>query len=66
MLVVLKNMDVLQGGIAAFLLAYMVKPGSIFWNHVKNLLTDLMKLNRNKCKYYQRGLRVMELILSAS
>lgn len=27
---------------------------------------DLMKLNRNKWKYYQKGLRAMELILSAS
>ena len=30
------------------------------------LVTDLMKLNRNKQKYYQRGLRAMRLILSAS
>ncbi len=27
---------------------------------------DLMKLNRNKWKYYQKGIRAMELILSAS
>ena len=29
-------------------------------------ITELMKLNRNKLKYYQKGLRAMELILSAS
>lgn len=30
------------------------------------LVTELIKLNRNKQKYYQRGLRAMRLILSAS
>jgi thiamine kinase-like enzyme len=30
------------------------------------LVSKLMKLNRNKRKYYQRGLRAMRLILSAS
>ena len=30
------------------------------------LVTELMKLNRNKQKYYQRGLRAMELIRTAS
>ncbi|BAZ71181.1 transposase (plasmid) [Fischerella sp. NIES-4106] len=30
------------------------------------LVTKLIKLNRNKQKYYQRGLRAMRLILSAS
>lgn len=29
------------------------------------LVAELMKLNRNKFKYYQKGLRAMELILSA-
>lgn len=29
-------------------------------------IAELMKLNRNKSKYYQKGLRAMELILSAS
>lgn len=29
-------------------------------------VVDLMKLNRNKWKYYQKGLRAMELILAAS
>jgi Transposase DDE domain len=29
-------------------------------------ITELMRLNRNKRKYYRRGLRAMELILSAS
>lgn len=29
-------------------------------------VTDLMKLNRNKLKYYQKGLRAMELILAVS
>lgn len=32
----------------------------------QDLVTDLMKLSRNKRKYYQRGLRAMELILSVS
>jgi hypothetical protein len=32
MLVVLKNMGVLKGGIAVFISAYMVKLGSISWN----------------------------------
>jgi hypothetical protein len=32
----------------------------------QDLVTNLMRLSRNKCKYYQRGLRAMELILSAS
>lgn len=31
-----------------------------------DLVTKLMKLNRNKQKYYQRGLRAIELILTAS
>jgi hypothetical protein len=30
------------------------------------LVTELIKLNRNKKKYYQRGLRAMRLILCAS
>ncbi|CAD5984179.1 Transposase (plasmid) [Planktothrix agardhii] len=29
-----------------------------------DLVTKLMKLNRNKCKYYQQGLRAMRLIES--
>ncbi|VXD16299.1 hypothetical protein PL9631_230002 [Planktothrix paucivesiculata PCC 9631] len=29
-----------------------------------DLVTKLMKLNRNKCKYYQQGLRAMKLIES--
>lgn len=29
-----------------------------------DLVTELMKLNRNKCKYYQQGLRAMRLIES--
>ena len=29
-------------------------------------IAELMKLNRNKSKYYQKGLRAMELIISAS
>ena len=29
-----------------------------------DLVTELMKLNRNKCKYYQQGLRAMKLIES--
>jgi hypothetical protein len=32
----------------------------------KDLVTQLMKLNRNKLPFYQRGQRAMELILSAS
>jgi len=29
-----------------------------------HIIAELMKINRNKCKYYQKGLRVMNLILS--
>ena len=32
----------------------------------QDLVTDLIRLSRNKRKYYQRGLRAMELILSVS
>lgn len=31
-----------------------------------NLVTELMKLNRNKQKYYQQGVRAMKLITAAS
>jgi hypothetical protein len=31
-----------------------------------NLITELIKLNRNKQKYYQQGMRAMKLILAAS
>ncbi len=37
-----------------------------FIDQCQDLVTDLMKLSRNKRKYYQRGVRAMELILSAS
>jgi hypothetical protein len=37
-----------------------------FMEPCKDLVTDLMKLNRNKCSFYQRGLRAMELILATS
>ena len=37
-----------------------------FMEQCKVLVTDLMKLSRNKRSFYQRGLRAMELILSAS
>ncbi|OUL23619.1 transposase [Nostoc sp. RF31YmG] len=37
-----------------------------FLEPCQDLVTELMKLCRNKRKYYQRGLRAMELILSAS
>ncbi|BAZ68094.1 MAG: hypothetical protein KME28_04900 [Pelatocladus maniniholoensis HA4357-MV3] len=37
-----------------------------FMEQCKDLVTDLMKLSRNKRPFYQRGLRAMELILSAS
>ena len=30
----------------------------------KDLVIQLMKLSRNKCQYYQRGLRAKELILA--
>ena len=36
-----------------------------FLDGCAHIVADLMKLNRNKRKYYQKGLRVMELILSA-
>lgn len=37
-----------------------------FMEQSNNLVLDLMRLSRNKSKYYQRGLRAMQLILSAS
>lgn len=37
-----------------------------FIDQCQDLVMDLMKLSRNKRKYYQRGVRAMELILSAS
>ncbi|GAA6623029.1 hypothetical protein NUACC26_088540 [Scytonema sp. NUACC26] len=37
-----------------------------FMESSEDLVTELMRLHRNKWKYYQRGLRAMELILSAS
>jgi hypothetical protein len=36
----------------------------IFQDICRELVTELMKLNRNKWKYYQRGLRAMKLIES--
>lgn len=37
-----------------------------FMEPCENLVTELMRLSRNKWKYYQRGLRAMELIISTS
>jgi len=37
-----------------------------FMEPCMNLVTELMKLNPNKQKYYQRGLRAMKLVLLAS
>ncbi|KAB8320067.1 IS4 family transposase [Tolypothrix campylonemoides VB511288] len=37
-----------------------------FMESCMELVNDLMKLNRNKQKYYQRGLRAMRLIMSVS
>lgn len=37
-----------------------------FMESCEDLVTELMRLHRNKLKYYQRGLRAMELILYAS
>ena len=37
-----------------------------FWDECVDLVAQLMRLNRNKLPYYQRGLRAMELMLSAS
>lgn len=37
-----------------------------FVEQCQDLVTDLIRLSRNKRKYYQRGLRAMELILSVS
>jgi hypothetical protein len=37
-----------------------------FMQDCMELVTELMKLNRNKQKYYQRGLRAMRLVLAAS
>jgi hypothetical protein len=37
-----------------------------FMQDCMELVTELMKLNRNKHKYYQRGLRAIKLVLAAS
>lgn len=37
-----------------------------FIESCEDLVTQLMRLHRNKWKYYQRGLRAMNLILSVS
>lgn len=37
-----------------------------FMQGCMELVTQLMKLNRNKFKYYQRGLRAMKLVMAAS
>lgn len=37
-----------------------------FMESCLKLVTELMKLNPNKQKYYQRGLRAMKLVLLAS
>ncbi len=37
-----------------------------FMEQCKDLVTNLMLLNRNKRPFYQRGLRAMELILAPS
>jgi len=37
-----------------------------FMEQSNNLVLELMRLTCNKSKYYQRGLRAMQLILSAS
>jgi hypothetical protein len=37
-----------------------------FMDESGHIVAELMKLNRNKRKYYQKGQRAMELILSAS
>lgn len=37
-----------------------------FMQDCMELVTELMKLNRNKQKYYQRGLRAMRLVMAAS
>jgi hypothetical protein len=37
-----------------------------FMEQCQDLVTDLIKLVPNKRKYYQQGLRAMELIISAS
>jgi len=36
-----------------------------FMDGCADVVAELMKLNRNKREYYQKGLRAMELILSA-
>ncbi len=36
-----------------------------FMDECADTVAELMRLNRNKWKYYQKGLRAMELILSA-
>ena len=36
-----------------------------FIDDCAHIVSELMKLNRNKRKYYQKGQRAMELILSA-
>ena len=37
-----------------------------YWGYCQEMIAELMRLTPNKRKYYRKGLRAMELILSAS
>lgn len=64
MLLVLKNMVELSGDIVVFMSAYMVAPWVNFKDICMELVTELMRLNPNKRKYYQQGMRARKLIES--
>ncbi len=53
-----------NGGTAVFILVYMGFPWVNFMDGYAHLVAELMRLNLNKQKYYQKGQRAMELILS--
>jgi len=57
----LKEVGEMSDAPAAFILVCMVKPGSI--RRAMRRRSSGMILGRNKRKYYQKGLRAMELIL---
>ena len=64
MLLVLKNMVDWSGDIAVFYIGLYGQTWLNFKDVCIELVAELMRLNLNKRKYYQQGLRAMKLIES--
>jgi hypothetical protein len=47
-----------------FYLGLFGETWTMFWSNCSQMVEDLMKLNRNKQQFYQRGLRAIKLIQS--